>query len=57
MEKKEAILWGVTIKMAKQGNEEARMNLESENQWRAENNLPSVEEEAMQALLANESNG
>ena len=48
MEKKEAILWGVTIKMAKQGNQSAKDNLDSENQWRKENNLPSVEEELSQ---------
>lgn len=45
MNPKERIHWNVVIKMAQAGNQEMLENLESENRWRKENNLPSVEEE------------
>ena len=45
MNQKERIYWNVVVKMAQAGNEEMLENLESENRWRKENNLPSVEEE------------
>lgn len=45
MDQNERFHWNVVIKMAQAGNEEMLENLESENRWRKENNLPSVEEE------------
>lgn len=45
MNQKERFHWNVVVKMAQAGNEEMLENLESENRWRKENNLPSVEEE------------
>ena len=45
MDQNERFHWNVVIKMAQAGNEEMFENLESENRWRKENNLPSVEEE------------
>ena len=40
-----AIHWLSIVKMAKQGNEEAMETLRQENELRAENGLPTVQEE------------
>ena len=45
MNQKELNHWKVVVMMARAGNQEMLENLESENQWRKENNLPLVEEE------------
>lgn len=43
-----AIHWLSIVRLAKQGNEEAQETLRQQNELRAENNLPTVEEELIQ---------
>ena len=45
MNEKEKNYWKVVIQMAQGGNQDMQENLDSENRWRKENNLPSIEEE------------
>lgn len=52
MEKKEAIYWVAVLQLAQKGDPEMRDEINRENKRRAENGLPTVQQE-LQTMLDN----
>lgn len=54
MDDKKAMYWLAAVKLAKQGNKEARQELSEKNEVRKELKMPSVVEELRKALINEE---